>query len=62
MLKKSGCPSSKFFCQIKSGLAPLFVFFLVLPGRVAAATKSAATEFTRACNAAVAAAIVARRQ
>jgi hypothetical protein len=39
-----------------------FVRFLVLPGRVAAATKSATTEFTRARNAAVATAIVARRQ
>ena len=36
--------------------------FLVLPGRVAAATKSAATKFTRASDSAITTTIIARRQ
>jgi len=39
-----------------------FWVFLVLPGRVALTTEYTATEFARACNAAVAAAIIARRE
>jgi hypothetical protein len=39
-----------------------FVRFLVLPCRVAAATKSATTEFTRASDSAITTTIIARRQ
>jgi hypothetical protein len=39
-----------------------FVRFLVLPCRVAAATKSAATKFTRASDSAITTTIIARRQ
>ena len=39
-----------------------FVGFLVLPGRVALTTENSSTEFTRACNTAVTAAIVAGRK
>jgi len=65
--KKSGDHFSNFFNKRSLAFAVLFVVvffwvFLVLPGRVAAAAENAAAEFARACNAAVAAAIVARSQ
>jgi hypothetical protein len=62
--KKGGGHFSNFLDKRSLAFAVIFFFwvFLVLPGRVAAAAENAAAEFARACNAAVAAAIVARSQ
>jgi len=56
------CDSKKRSLAFAVFCCGFFWVFLVLPCIVAAATKSAATEFARACNAAVATAIVARRE